>query len=345
MGNQIPLGSLVFTGGCDPRPDLGLLRCKALSGSGEPATRQTPVCPGARSPAARHPFGGQRAARRASWVHLRVGTGAPCGSCGMGGLEAGGVVLARCGRGCVGESDGAPSGFAVHSMSAVGRNAGEDGLSSEGLAQTAASGRPAHLGNGMGRQAVLRVLRREVRLAAHGPGLVGCAGGPLRWRASRQRKTRSKPGKPRRASGGVVRQRTTATTDSPMDGSLEVGRPRAVTAGGHARAVTLRQLSVEGNALKGLAPWEWKRSAAGMRARVQQPGEPHGRQGDATSSRCLRWRNPSRWCETTWMAHVWRLAASGRSRRWSAGGRAEGEHGRGADTTTLGARRVATSAV
>jgi hypothetical protein len=103
MGNQIPLGSLVFTGGRDLRPDLGLLRCKALSGSGEPATRQTPVCHGARSPAARHPFGGQRAARRASWVHLRVGTGAPCGSRGMGGLEAHGAVRAlRCRAMCQG---------------------------------------------------------------------------------------------------------------------------------------------------------------------------------------------------------------------------------------------------
>ena len=97
MGNQIPLGSLVFTGGRDLRPDLGLSRCKALSGSGERATRQTPVCHGARSPAARHPFGGQRAARGASWVHLRVGTGAPRGSCGMGGLEADGTGPAlRC---------------------------------------------------------------------------------------------------------------------------------------------------------------------------------------------------------------------------------------------------------
>jgi hypothetical protein len=247
--------------------------------------------------------------------------------------------------GCVGGSDGAPSGSAGHSTSAVGRYAGEDGLSSERLAQTAALRRPAHHGNGMGRQAVLRVLRSEVRLAAHSPGLVRVVRGPLRWGTSRHRKTRSKTGKPRRASGGVVRQRVTATTDSPMDRSLEVGRLRAATAGGHARAVTQRQLSVEGNALEGLAPRECRRSDAGMHARTQQPGEPHGRQGDATSSRCLRWRNPSRWCETTRTAHVWRLAASGRSRLRSAGGRAEGEHGRGADTTKLGARRVATSAV
>jgi hypothetical protein len=246
---------------------------------------------------------------------------------------------------CAKEPGEALPGSPGHSESAVGRDTGEDGLSSGRLAQTAALRRPAHHGNGMGRQAVLRVLRSEVRLAAHSPGLVAVAGGPLRWGTRSPQKTRSKSGKPRRASGGVVRQRNTATTDSPTDRSLEVGRLRAATTGGHARAVTQRQLSVEGNALEGLAPREWDRSDAGMRARNQQPGEPHGRQGDATSSRCLRWRNPSRWCETTRTAHVRRLAALGRSRLRSAGGRAEGEHDRGADTTRLGARWVATSAV
>jgi hypothetical protein len=39
---------------------------------------------------------------------------------------------------CVGEVDGAPSTSTGHSESAVGRHAGEDGLLSGGLAQTAA---------------------------------------------------------------------------------------------------------------------------------------------------------------------------------------------------------------
>jgi len=196
---------------------------------------------------------------------------------------------------CVQESGEASPGSAGHSESAVGRHAGEDRRSSERRAQTAALRRPAHHGNGMGRQAVQWVLRSRVRLAAHGPGLVAVVDGPPRWGIVKHRKARSKSGKPRRASGGVVRQRMTATTDSPTDRSLVVGRLRAVTAGGHAKAVTPRQLSAEGNALKGLAPWERERSDAGMRARAQQPGEPHGRQGGATNSRCLRWRKPSRW--------------------------------------------------
>ena len=274
MGNQIPLGILLFTGGRDLRPDLGLLRCKALSGSGEPATRQTPVCHGARSPAARHPFGvhvrraghhgftfgwaQEHLAGLAEWVGLKQE--AQSGHFGA--------------RDCVGESDGAPSGSAGHSTSAVGRNAGEDGLSSGRLAQTAALRRPAHHGNGMGRQAVLRVLRSEVRLAAHSPGLVAVAGGPLRWGTSSPQKTRSKTGKPRRASGGVVRQRNTATTDSPMDRSLEVGRLRAATAGGHARAVTQRQLSVEGNALEGLAPREWVEAMQACAPESSNPVNP-----------------------------------------------------------------------
>jgi hypothetical protein len=96
-GQSDSLGSPIVHRQPRPRPDLGLSRCKALSGSGERALRQTSVRHSARSPAARHLFGGQRAARRASWVHPRVGSGAPCGSCGMGGLEAHGAVRAlRC---------------------------------------------------------------------------------------------------------------------------------------------------------------------------------------------------------------------------------------------------------
>jgi len=106
---------------------------------------------------------------------------------------------------------------------------------------------------------------------------------------------RFKSGKPRRASGVPTWQRVDDTTDSPTDQGLEAAHLCMRTARGHAVTVTWRRLSVEGNALKGPAPWDRERSVAGMRARARKPGEPHGRQGGAKNSRCLRWRNPSRW--------------------------------------------------
>lgn len=105
----------------------------------------------------------------------------------------------------------------------------------------------------------------------------------------------SRTGKPRRASGASGRQRVDITTDSTADQSLEATRLRTPTARGHATTATWKRLQVEGNALKGLTPRERRGSVTGMCVPLWKPGEPQGRQGDATSSRCCGRRNPSRW--------------------------------------------------
>jgi hypothetical protein len=178
---------------------------------------------------------------------------------------------------------------------------------------------PARVWRG-GRQVVCRGKRAEGR-ASTGPAETGhraegatarCGGAPG-------------TGKPMSASGAPSRQRGDAATDACVEQGLEAG-PAGMSANGEgARSGgDVASAAHAGEALEGMhrrggtRPGEAGGHPPAQPRRGPKPGEPQGREQDATRLHRPRRRKPSRWWKTTRTEHARCVAAPGRSqrRRW-----------------------------